>query len=258
MSLPKVSTPTYSLSLPSSGEKIIFRPFTVRDEKILLMSADSDDEDQVRTLRQVINSCLLPNEKGKILDVGKLAMSDMDYVWLKIRSKSVDEVIRVPFECLQPIPEDKQFTDDNGELHDHCGTIVHVPINLDTIQVTINPENNPKIMIQDNIGIMMRFPTFETVQKLAAIKKVNDMQAMFEVIMECIEMIFDGEKTYEREHTEKKDLVEFLESLTQLQFAQITKFFETLPVLRHTVHFLCPKCKHEVDVVIEGTKSFFQ
>jgi hypothetical protein len=251
MALPKLTVKQYTLLLPSTGEKVIYRPFTVKEEKILLQSIDEDDESQVRALRQVINNCLISD-----LDVDKLPMFDLDYIWIKLRSKSVQEIVSIPFECLNKLPEGETRKDDEGNEVDYCGTVVNVAINLDAIDVKKNPENNPKIEIQDGIGLIMRYPTFEIVQKLSKIKDSTDVRMMFEIMSECVEMIYDGEKTYEKEHINKDELLEFLESMTQEHFTKVMHFFETLPVLRHQVHFRCPKCKHEVDVVIEGTKSF--
>ena len=254
MSLPKLTLPQYEITLPSTGEKIMFRPFTVKEEKLLLMAIDDDDEVQIRTLRQVIQSCLL-NYK---LDVAKLPTFDIDYLWLKLRSKSVEEIVVLPFECHGKLPEGTTQKDSEGVERNYCGNIVNVPINLDTIEVKKYPENNPKIELQDHICIKMKYPTFEIFQKIAKLKEINDIDNTFNVIIECIDMIYESDtgKTYEKEYIDHKELVEFLETLTQTQFAKIMNFFETLPVIQHKVHFKCPKCKFESDVVIEGTKSF--
>lgn len=250
MALPKLNIKQHSLELPSNGQKVLFRPFTVKEEKILLQAKDEGDEDQVRALRQVINNCLITP-----VDVDKLPMFDLDYIWLKLRCKSVQEVVQIPFECLNPLPEGESRKEEDGSVVYHCGTIVSVGVNLDAVEVSKSPENTPKITLQDGIGIVMRYPTFEIVQRLSKIEG-TDVKMMFEVVMECVELIYDGERTFERENISNEELMEFLESLTQEQFAKILKFFDTLPVLRHQVHFRCPKCKHEVDLVIEGTKSF--
>jgi hypothetical protein len=258
MELPKLTFPHYELTLPSTGEKIQFRPFTVKEEKLLLIAIDDDDDVQIRALRQVLEHCLLPDVNGKKLNVSKLAVIDLEYLWLKLRSKSVEEIITLPFECQKILPEDQWTKNEDGETIDICGTVVNVAINIDKIEVVKNPENNPKIELQDGIGIILRYPTFETFQKLSKAKEEKDnLTSSMEIIMECTEMIYDGTgKTYEREYIEKTQLQEFLESLSQAQFQKIMNFFETLPVLRHQVHFRCPKCKHEADVIVEGTKSF--
>jgi hypothetical protein len=134
---------------------------------------------------------------------------------------------------------------------------VQVPIDLDKIEVVKNPKNNPKIELQDGIGIVLRYPTFETLQRILKLKEQNNIDASFDVIFECTEMLYESNgKTYEKEYIDKNEFIEFLEALSQSQFQKIMDFFETLPVVKHEVHFKCPRCKHEVDVVIEGTKSF--
>jgi T4 bacteriophage base plate protein len=259
MELPKQILPIYELKLPSSSEKVLYHPFTVKEEKLLLMAIDDEDETQIRALRQVLDNCLLPNEKGKKLDVLKLATFDLDYLWLKIRSKSIEEIVTLPFECQKQLPESEWKTNADGEKITNCGTVVNVPINFDKIEVIVNPENQKKIELRDSIFIILKFPTFETLSKINKYQaNKNDFDACMEVIMDCLEMIYDGktDKTYEREYIETPDLLEFLENLSQSQFQKIMNFFDTLPVLRHKVHFKCPKCKYEVDVFVEGTKTF--
>lgn len=257
MNLPKLTQPIHELTLPSTGEKVLFRPFTVKEEKLLLMVIDDEQEAQVRALRQVLTNCLLPDNTGKIIDVSKLAIFDMDYIWLKIRSKSVEEIVTIPFECRQTLSEGETLKNLDGTDRDYCGTVVQVPIDLDKIEVVKNPKNNPKIELQDGIGIVLRYPTFETLQRILKLKEQNNIDASFDVIFECTEMLYESNgKTYEKEYIDKNEFIEFLEALSQSQFQKIMDFFETLPVVKHEVHFKCPRCKHEVDVVIEGTKSF--
>ena len=257
MNLPKLTQPIHELTLPSTGEKVLFRPFTVKEEKLLLMVIDDEQEAQVRALRQVLTNCLLPDNTGKIIDVSKLAIFDMDYIWLKIRSKSVEEIVTIPFECRQTLSEGETLKNLDGTDRDYCGTVVQVPIDLDKIEVVKNPKNNPKIELQDGIGIVLRYPTFETLQRILKLKEQNNIDASFDVIFECTEMLYESNgKTYEKEYIDKNEFIEFLEALSQSQFQKIMDFFETLPVVKHEVHFKCPRCKHEVDIVIEGTKSF--
>ena len=181
------------------------------------------------------------------LDVFKLPTFDLDYIWLKLRSKSIEEIVTIPFECQNKV----------GDTI--CGTTVNVPINFDMIEVSKNPENNPKIELQDGIGIIMSYPTFETFQTLNAVLETNDVEKIFNVALECISMIYDASgKTYEREHVDKTEMKEFLEALSELQFLKIVDFFKTLPTMKHQVHFKCPKCKYEVEVTIEGTQNFLE
>jgi hypothetical protein len=256
MALPKIKVPLYDTIIPSTGEKILFRPFTVKEEKLLLIAIDDTPEVQIRALKQVLQNCLLPS-KGQKFDIENFSVCDIDFLWLKIRSKSVEEIVTLPFECHSKLPDGQTRKDEEGNIVDFCGTVVQVPINLDTIEVKKNPENNPKIELQDGIFIKLHYPNFEIYQKVLAMKEDNNIDNTFAVIADCVDMIYEGNgKTYER--IDPKELQEFLESLSQPQFAKIMKFFETLPVVRHEVKFKCPKCGHEALMVIEGTKSFLK
>ena len=258
MSLPKIKLPIHSLILPSTGEKVLFTPFTVKEEKLLLLAADDDEEVQIRTLRQILNNCILPNEAGKKINVEKLPLFDLDYLWLKIRRWSVEEIVTVPFECRQPLPEGQILTDSEGNKRNYCGQIVNVPINLDKVEVTKDPTNDPKISLLEGITVVLCYPTIETLQHLLKVKNENDIEGNISVVAECITLIYDStdNKTYEKQHLEKTEVIEFLESLPQLEFVKIMKFFETLPKIKVEVKFHCPRCKHEANIVIEGTKSF--
>jgi hypothetical protein len=256
MALPQPKLPRYTLNLPSNGEKLIFRPFTVKEEEILYMAQDETESNQVAALRQVLEDCIIPDAKGKKFDLNKAPMFDLDYLWIKIRSKSVEESVTLPFECRNTLPEGEVRTDYEGNEYTHCGMVVQVPLNLESIEIKRDPENNPKIDLGDGLGLIMQFPNFEIIQELTKVNADNDLDALLKCVAECIEMVYDMEKTYEKEYLDKGELVQFLESLSKIQFQKIVKFFETLPVLRHTIHFKCPKCNHEVDVVLEGTKSF--
>lgn len=257
MALPKISDVSYSLKLPSSGQEVYFRPMKVREEKLLLMAMETDDDaTQIRNLRQVIENCLVESQLTKPINVTQLPMIDLDFLWLQIRAKSVEEVVKIPFECMQPLEEGKTSKNSKGEMIDHCGQLVMVPIDLEKIQVKRHPEYNAKIMLQDDIGVMMRLPRFETIQKLSELKNREDYELMLEVIIDCIEMLFQGETTYEREHVSHEELKDFIEALNSSSFIKLKNYFDMLPVMSHSLHFKCPKCRHEVDMTIEGTKVF--
>jgi T4 bacteriophage base plate protein len=257
MALPKLNDVSYTVKLPSTGQDIYFRPMRVREEKILLMASETDnDADQVRNLRQVIQNCIVENGISKPIDIVKLPMIDLDYLWLQIRAKSVEELVKVPFECQQPLPEGETAKDSKGNEITHCGQIVWVPINLEKIQVKKNPDYTDTLMLHEDIGVKMQLPRFETIQKLSELKEKDDYELMMEVIMDCIQMVFQGEKTYEREHMNHDELKDFLESLNASSFVKLKNYFDTLPVMSHNLHFKCPKCRHEVDMTIEGTKVF--
>jgi hypothetical protein len=257
MALPKINDVSYSVKLPSNGQDVFFRPMKVREEKLLLMAMETDeDATQVRNLRQVIENCLVESQMSKPINVAQLPMIDIDYLWLQIRAKSVEEMVKIPFECRQPLEEGKTSKNSKGEPIDYCGQLVMVPIDLEKIQVKKNPDYNPKIMLQGDIGVMMRLPRFETIQKLSELKERDDYDLMLEVIIDCIDMLFQGETTYEREHVPHDEMKEFIEALNSSSFVKLKTYFDLLPIMSHSLHFKCPKCRHEVDMTIEGTKVF--
>ena len=232
MSLPVINTPTYELELPSTKEKIVYRPFLVKEEKILLLAMEDSENSSnvIRAVRQIVSNCTF--EK---IDANSLAMFDLEYLFLNIRSKSVGEVSSI--KLLSP--------DDNK-------TYVAVDIPLDKVKVKFTKGHTNKIKLTDAIMIEMKYPSFELIEKLS-----DDTEAVFDVIAECVDRIYDGETIFERTDFTKKELNEFLESLNSKQFENVQNFLETMPKLQHTVEFENPKTKKMNKVTLEGMQSFF-
>ena len=234
MSLPVINVPTYELVVPSTKEKLVYRPFLVKEEKILLMAMEEEKEAQLnRALKQVVNNCTF--EKIK---VEKLPLFDLEYIFLRIRAKSVGEVAKLSLLC-----------EDDGE------TYVPVEINLEDIEVEFQEGHDPKIQLTDEIGIVMGYPTFEYLDLNVA---SADVATLFNLIGNSIHQIFEGEKIYERADFNKKELKTFLESLTSDQFKKVQNFFETMPRLRHTIEIENPKTKKQNTVLLEGLNAFFE
>ena len=234
MSLPVINVPTYELVVPSTKEKLVYRPFLVKEEKILLMAMEEEKEAQLnRALKQVVNNCTF--EKIK---VEKLPLFDLEYIFLRIRAKSVGEVAKLSLLC-----------EDDGE------TYVPVEINLEDIEVEFQEGHDPKIQLTDEIGIVMGYPTFEYLDLNVA---SADVATLFNLIGNSIHQIFEGEKIYERADFNKKELKTFLESLTSDQFKKVQNFFETMPRLRHTIEIENPKTKKQNTVLLEVVNAFFE
>ena len=234
MTLPVINTPTYELVVPSTKETLVYRPFLVKEEKILLMAMEEEKDTQLnRALKQVVNNCTF--EK---LDVGKLPLFDLEYIFLRIRAKSVGEVAKIQVLC-----------EDDGE------TYVPVEIDLESIEVDFQEGHNPKIELTDDIGIIMGYPTFEFLDFSI---EATDVNKLFDIIGSSIHQIFEGETVYERTDFNKKELKTFLESLTSEQFQKVQNFFETMPRLRHTIEIENPKTKVTNTVVLEGLNAFFE
>ena len=238
MPLPKISTPTYELELPSTGETVQYRPFLVKEEKVLVIALESEDTKQVTTaIKTVIKNCILT--KG--IKVETLPTFDIEYLFLNIRGKSVGEEIEVNVIC----PDDEVTT-------------ATVSINLDDIKVEKNEEHTNKIKIDSKIMMEMRYPSLEQfIKNNFDFKNENAMDQSFDLIASCVDKIYTEDEVWSSSDVTKKELIEFLEQMNSSQFKEIETFFETMPKLSHKVKVVNPKTKVESEVVIEGLASFF-
>jgi len=239
MSLPKIVVPTYELILPSKKEKIQFRPFLVKEEKILLMAAESkDSSEMIRAMRQIIKNCLL-NEK---LDIDKLPLFDLEYIFLQLRSKSVGEVLETRFVC-------KNIVDAK-----ECGNSEKVLIPLDKVQVEFPKQDYSLIKLSATMALKLKYPTFEILELLAK-STGNKYDDIFASIGQCIDCVVDGEEVYTTFTDE--ELNEFLESMPKNKFELIEKFLDNLPKIKIEIPFLCRKCGYKETLVLEDLQSFF-
>jgi len=236
MALPKLTTPTYELEVPSTDEKLKYRPFLVREEKILLIALESGkSEDIITAIKDIVTECTY----GKI-DLGKMPMFDVEYIFLNIRAKSVGEVSTLKLLC----PDDKE-------------TYVNIDIDLSEIMVQVDEGHNPKIELTDEMGMIMTYPSIDSLSATG----VTDITAdnMLDVISACILQIYDkkGEEVFETKDQTKKEVSEFVESLNTKQFADVQKFFDTMPKLKHTVELENPKTGVKSEIVLQGLNDFF-
>jgi hypothetical protein len=237
MPLPKLSVPEYELELPSTGEKVKYRPFLVREEKILFMAMESQDEkEMVSSVKNIIKNCT--NLKRK---VEELATFEIEYLFLKIRAKSVGETSTFMITCP-----------DDGE------TQVEVRVDLDDVELEINDNHSRKIMLDDHVGVLMKYPSLDTFVKLNLTNEEEpSMDNMFELAASSIDQIFEGEEVWECKSTPKKEIMEFLEGMNSEQFQKIQAFFETMPKLKKVLTVKNPKTEVESEVVLEGLAAFF-
>jgi hypothetical protein len=237
MPLPKINTPTYELVIPSTGKKIKYRPFLVREEKVLIIAMETEDLSQIaNAVQDVISSCIL----SRGVKVSELSTFDIEYLFLNIRGKSVGEEVEVLVTC----PDDGT-------------TKVPVTINLDEIQVLIDEDHSKDIKLDDNLTLRMKYPSMEEfVKNNFSISDVN-LEETFNVIMSSIEQIYSEEESWSAKDCTKKELREFVEQLNSKQFKEIEKFFTTMPKLSHTITIKNPNTEVESDVVLEGLASFF-
>ena len=238
MPLPKIAAPTYELELPSTGETIEYRPFLVKEEKLLIIALESEDMKQITNgIKNVLRNCILTSG----IKVQDLPTFDIEYLFLNIRGKSVGESIEVNLLCP-----------DDGE------TEVKAKIWLDDIKVKKYDDHNDKIKIDDKIMVQMKYPSLDQfIKSNFDFSKKTSMDQTFELVASCIGTIFTEEEAWSSSDCTKKEMVEFLESMNSSQFKEIEKFFETMPKLSHQIKLKNPNTKVESDVLLEGLASFF-
>ena len=237
MALPKLNTPTYELEIPSTDEKIKYRPFLVKEEKILMMALETKDNTQiVNAVKDIVSECTFNK-----MNISTMPMFDTEYIFLQIRSKSVGEVSKIKILC--PDGDGKTYAD--------------VEINLDEVKVQVGNDHTNKIELSDDMGVIMTYPNIDSF----ADSGIQDITAsnMLEVIGTCILQIYEekGEKVYESKDQTKKELNDFIESMNTKQFQDIQKFFDTMPKLKHEIKIKNPKTKKESKVTLTGLNDFF-
>ena len=236
MALPKLTTPTYELEIPSTDEKISYRPFLVKEEKILLMAMESKkNEDIVNAVKQIVSECTFNK-----LKIGTMPMFDVEYLFLNIRAKSVGEVSKLKLLC----PDDNK-------------TYADVEVNLEEVQVQVGDKHTNKIELTDNMGMIMTYPTIDSFSE-AGLQQVKASN-MTEIVSSCIMQIYEnnGEKVYDAKDQTTKELTEFVEQMNTSQFKQVQKFFDSMPKLKHDVKVKNPKTKKTSTVTLQGLNDFF-
>ena len=237
MPLPKISAPSYELVIPSSKRKIKFRPFLVKEEKILILAMESQDSKQIaNAVKDVISHCIL----SKGIKVEKLSTFDIEYLFLNIRGKSVGEELEIMVTC----PDDKK-------------TQVPTMINIDDIKVQINDDHSPDIKLDDQYSMRMKYPSMDEFIKTNFATGDVNVDDTFQLISSCIDQVYSEDESWTAADCTKKELTDFIESLNSKQFKDVEKFFETMPKLSHTIKVTNPETKVENEILLEGLQSFF-
>ena len=236
MALPKLEVPIYELTVPSTDEKIKYRPFLIKEEKILLIAMESgESEDVIQAVKQIVSECTFNK-----LKLGNMPMFDVEYLFLQIRSKSVGEVSKLKILCK-----------DDGE------TYANVEVDLTEIEVQVSDDHTNKIELTDEMGVIMRYPTIDSFSTAG----ISDITAdnMLDVIVACIDKIYDkkGEEVYDSKDSSKKELMDFVEQMNTQQFQDVQAFFDSMPKLRHEITVVNPKTKKENIVALSGLNDFF-
>lgn len=232
-----MNTPVYTMEIPSTGQKVKFRPFLVKEEKALLIAQSSEDASvMVDTLKSVIKSCV----QDKV-DVDLLAIFDLEYMFTQLRAKSVGEEVSLLFPC---------------DVCDDEKAEIKISFDLTQIKVSKPEDHNKNISLFGDVGVVMRYPTIDSIKKFDGLNKA-DLNSVFDIIADSIEYIYQGDELFYAKEQEKTELLEFLGNLTSEQFSKVQRFFETMPKLQQKVDYNCPVCGLKHEKVLEGLESFF-
>ncbi len=236
-SLPKPPVPTYDLIVPSSGKKIQYRPFLVKEEKILLIALESEDADQIKdAVVQILKGCILT--RGIKLE--SLSMFDIEYIFMRIRSKSVGEGVELKLTCK-----------DDGE------TEVIYELNLDEVEVQFPEGHDKKIELDETSGLVMKYPGYDQFVKTQLLMKEPTTSEVFDIVIDSVAQIYKDDEVWDASTTSRKEIVNYIEGLTTKQFEKIQNFFSTMPKLSHTIKIINPNTGVESEYEIEGLVNFF-
>ena len=247
MGLPTIAVPQYTLTIPSSEKEVKFRPFLVKEEKILLLAMESEkSEELITATKTIITNCVYGD-----INVDEMPTFDVEYIFLQLRGKAKGEVLDLKYKCPK------------------CEQDILIDINIDDIAIRRNKEHTKDIKLNEELGVVMKYPNLSLQSKIMEVEDKAEVEKLFETMTACIDYIYDKESTYpSKDHTEK-EMIDFLESLTDKQFQKISKFFETSPVLKHDIELYCknkgkvPKgekkkeCGYKEEISLEGLNSFF-
>jgi hypothetical protein len=242
--LPKIDVPIYELKLISNEKKIKFRPFTVKEEKLFLMAMESNDPDSsVNTIKQVLNNCIIDE-----INLELLPIFDLEYLFVHLRAKSIGEEVKLRYRCNNQVQKEDKI--------ESCNNLVEMNFNLLEIQPTKNEKHTNRIEIENNLGVVFKYPNFETLQKYGN-NSNDEIESILKLIIDCIDYIYDADQIYYAKDSSELELREFIESLQTNQLEKIKVFFDTMPKLQKTLNFKCNKCNYEEEINLEGIQNFF-
>jgi hypothetical protein len=241
--LPKIDTPIYEVKLISSGKLIQFRPFLVKEQKLFLMNTENDDvESTVKVIRQVLKNCVLSD-----IDIDSLPIFDLEYLFMHLRARSVSEVVELKYRCNNTLKDEK------GEEKD-CGHVNNISFNVLEIKPTITEGHTTKFQLNDKVGIIMKYPTFEIMQKSLG-KSESDI--IMDLIYSSIDQVYDENTVYHMKDNTRDEIIEFIDGMQQKDLENIRKFFDTMPKLKKQIDYKCTKCGYQENITLEGVQSFF-
>ena len=245
--LPKIDVPIYEMKMIATGKTIKFRPFLVKEEKLFLMAAESQEQDAIlSTIKQIINNCVLDD-----IDIDSLPIFEIENIFLNLRARSIGEVVNLKYRCGNKV------LDEEGQ-EKVCNNLQEYDINVLDIKPTELKKDGNKIVINDALGMMLKYPKIQTVQNLFAKdgEEISDA-SLVNIIVDCIDYIYDADNVYYAKDVTKEELSDFVDNLSRKHLEQIKEFFDNMPKLKYTIKYDCKKCGHKEDINIEGTASFF-
>ena len=244
--LPKLDVPIYELDLPLSKKKVKFRPFLVKEEKILLMAMESEtDESTLLAIKQIIGNCCLSED----VDIETLPITDLEYFFLNLRARSVNEVVELEYKC------NNKVKDENNEEKD-CGNVVRLEVNVLDIKPEVSENHSTKVALTPTMGVVMKYPSFKVVENNEKVEG-GEIEKLMNILINCIESIYTEDSIFYAKDVTKQELSDFVESLTKEQFTKIQQFFETMPKIKKQLDFNCKKCGYHENITVEGIQSFF-
>ena len=242
--LPKIDVPIYNVKLLSTGKSLRFRPFTVKEEKLFLMANEGEDLTTiVDTIKQILNNCILDE-----FQADSLPLFDIEHLFLNIRARSIGEVVNLKYKCNNDV------LDEETKEEKKCNNVVQIDLNVLDIHPEKQEGHTNKIQITEKLGIVMKYPNFETLKKF---KDVSEADSIIKMTVNCIDYVYDADKIYYAKDSQEEDLIEFIEYMQSKDLEKIKNFFDTMPKIRKDVDFKCDKCGHEEKIEVEGIQNFF-
>ena len=241
--LPKIDTPIYEVKLISNNKVVQFRPFLVKEQKLFLMNTENDDvEATIKVIRQVLKNCVLTD-----IDIDALPVFDLEYLFMHLRARSVSEVVNLKYRCNNIIKDEKDEDKD-------CGSVNDISFSVLEVQPTINEAHTKKFQLTDKVGIIMKYPTFEMMQKSVG---KEDTAIIMDLIYNSIEQVYDEDTVYHMKDSTRDEIIEFVDNLQQKDLENIRKFFDTMPKIQKKLDYKCKKCGYQENITLEGMQSFF-
>ena len=249
--LPKIDVPIYELQLPLTRKNIRFRPFLVKEEKILLMAMEANDADSVIVaVKQILNNCCLDD-----INIDELPITDIEFMFLNLRARSVSEIVELPYRCnnkIDGMPDETGVPTSQKE----CGNIVNLEVNLLDIHPETHEKKIDRIEFSETMGLLIKYPSFKMVEQ-AQKQEGSEVDKLMNILIACIEGVYTEETIFYSKDVPQKEMMDFIENLTREQFNKIQEFFDTMPKIKKEVDFNCAKCGYHEKITIEGLQSFF-